>query len=209
MPSRKAIETLRAQIADIESGLRPVSYDALEHVPCPEGAAAAEREAGPGNSPQISGKDGDAREALNKIVALVNVRERSERAVRDRLAREGFSQAGIDEAVCRAKDYGFIDDSRFADILIRSRVAQGKGCAGIERELSENGIDVIALDDWPDGYGIDRNGEVERAMALLDRKPPRSKNLRDGAYRKLVQRGFSSTVASSAARQWIERLQGR
>lgn len=209
MPSRKAIETLRAQIAEIESGLRPASYDMSDCASCPEDAPAAGGEDSPGVFPQLSEKDGDAREALNKIVALVNVRERSERAIRERLAREGFSQAGIDEAVCRAKDYGFIDDSRFADILIRSRIAQGKGSVGIERELAENGIDVLALENWPDGYGIERNGEVDRAMELLDRKPPRSKNLRDGAYRKLVQRGFSSSVASSAARQWVERIQGR
>ena len=105
----------------------------------------------------------------------------------------------------RAKDYGFIDDKRFAEVLIRSRIAQCKGSAGIERELAKNGIDPSSIEGWPYAYEVDDEVELDRALSFLDRKPPKSKNLREGAFRKLVQRGFPISVASTAARIWTER----
>ena len=77
-------------------------------------------------------------DALKKIIALVNASDKSERAIRDRLVREGFSEPAIEGAVGQAKQYGFIDDRRFAEVLVRSRISQGRGSAGIIRELAEN-----------------------------------------------------------------------
>lgn len=146
----------------------------------------------------------DSEAAFKKIVALVNVSDRSERSLRERLAQAGFSESAIEPAIERAKDYAFIDDIRFAEILIRSRVSQGKGSAGIARELSEHGIDVDTVPGWPYEYPFEHDEELARAIDVLERKPPRSKNLRDGAYRRLVQRGYPSSIASSAARIWSE-----
>ena len=146
----------------------------------------------------------DESAAFRKIVNLVNASDKSEKAIRERLAASGYGDTAIDAAIDRAIEYGFIDDRRFADVLIRSRIAQGKGSAGIERELKSHNIEPSSLEGWPDAYGIESSLEVERAINFLMRKPPRSKNLREGAYRKLVQRGYSASVASSAARLWLE-----
>ena len=143
--------------------------------------------------------------AFRKIIDLVNASDKSEAAIRDRLARYDFSAAEIDDAVERAKECGFIDDLRYADVLIRSRVAQGKGSSGIERELKSHGIDVIDVPGWPDEFGIDYSMELERAIDFLKRKPPQSKNAREAAFRKLVNKGYSTSISSSAAREWFER----
>lgn len=142
--------------------------------------------------------------AFSKITAILNVADKSEHALRARLLKAGFGQESVDEAVERAKSYGFIDDLRFADLLIRSRLSQGKGSAGIERELKEHRIDPETVPGWPYEYGIEQDAEVERAIDFLRKKPPKSKNPRDGAYRKLMQKGFPSSVSSSAARIWAE-----
>ncbi len=147
----------------------------------------------------------DPEQALRKIVALVNVSDRSECALRERLAREGFATQAIEGAVLRAKDYGFIDDARFADVLVRSRLSQGKGSAGIERELVANGIDPTDVSGWPYEYPVSAEEELDRALDILKRKPPHSKNKRDGAFRKLVQKGYPISVASSAARIWSDK----
>ena len=55
---------------------------------------------------------------------------------------------------------------------------------------------VAALAEGGQGDGDDA-GELARALAVLDRRPPRAKNLRDAAYRRLVQKGYGSSVASS------------
>ena len=153
-----------------------------------------------------SSNDLDANAAFKKIVDLVNASDKSELQIRSRLSDKGFDEISIDEAVNRAKNYGFIDDRRYASVLIRSRISQGKGIAGIERELRSHNIEPIDVEGWPDEYFTSDEDELERALSYLDRKPPRSKNLRDGAFRKLVQKGYSTSIASSAARIWAERL---
>lgn len=143
-------------------------------------------------------------DALKKIIALVNASDKSERAIRDRLVREGFSEPAIEGAVGQAKQYGFIDDRRFAEVLVRSRISQGRGSAGIIRELAENDIDAEDVPGWPYDFPLSTEEETERAIGLLQRKPPHAKNKREAAYRRLMQKGYSSTVASSAARLWFE-----
>ena len=130
--------------------------------------------------------------------------DRSEAAIRQRLATAGFTEPAIDTSVERAKGYGFIDDMRYAEVLIRSRISQGKGSAGIVRELAENRIDIDAVPGWPHEFGVSADEETDRALGLLKRKPPRSKNKRDAAYRRLMQKGYSSSVSAAAARMWAE-----
>ena len=191
MANEEILESLQKQIAEIE-GKRPLSNTT-------DVAFHASK-----NNKKREVDLSDADDAFSKIVALVNASDKSEKAIRDRLVRSGFSEAAIEESVERAKSYGFIDDMRYAEILIRSRLNQGKGMRGIERELSLQLIDIEQVPGWPHEFANDEETELKRALAFLDKKPPRSKNLREGAYRKLVAKGFSSAVASRAARQWSE-----
>lgn len=46
-----------------------------------------------------------------------------------------------DAAIERALSVGYLDDTRFADVLVRSRLRSGKGMSGILRELRTHGID--------------------------------------------------------------------
>ena len=151
----------------------------------------------------------DAEAAFKKIIALVNVSDRSEKTIRERLVRAGFDHSSIDEAVAKAKDYRFIDDLRFATVLARSRLSQGKGIYGIERELLQHNITPADVPGWPQEFEASEDDEYGRALAVLEKRPPRSKNLRDGAFRKLVQKGFSISVASEAARTWVDKQEGR
>lgn len=146
----------------------------------------------------------DSNAALKKIIALVNASDKSELAIRQRLNKEGFHDTAIEQSVEDAKRYGFIDDNRYAQVLIRSRISQCKGSAGIVRELSDNGIDVLDVPGWPYDFDITHEDEVNRALDFLQRKPPHSKNKREGAFRRLMQKGYPSSVASTAARIWSE-----
>ena len=158
-----------------------------------------------GSGANSTGFDGSSSDdAFRKIVALVNASDKSERAIRDRLERSGFSQDAIESAIVRAKEIRYIDDIRYGEVLVRSRFSQGKGSAGIERELLENDIDPYDIPGYPEEFGINPDSEYERALALLERKPPHAKNAREAAYRKLVQKGYSSSVASTAARRWVD-----
>lgn len=145
-------------------------------------------------------------DAFSKIVGLLNASEKSEKTIRERLQRDGYNEIESEQAIERAKEYGFIDDARFGKLLIESRIRQGHGSSGIERELKKNDIDPWLIEGWPQDFKISYEEELERALTLLRKKPPRSKNLREGAYRKAVSKGFPANVASSAARIWVEEV---
>lgn len=215
---------LRARIAAIEAGGRPADSEpaAETFAPCravppkpaddmgadPAKAARPDFAGAPRDSAARSGPEpflgaDEEERAFRKIERLACAREQASIALLRRLAREGYSDEAAQAAVSRAIACGLVDDHRFADVLVRSRIAQGRGRRGIAAELSDLGIDpaeVRALSD-ADREG---DGEVSRALAVLERKPPRAKNRRDAAYRRLVQKGFASDVASTAARLWSE-----
>ena len=185
MGDTSIVERLRCEIASIEAGGKAGAYQDEDS--------------------QGGAEGGSKKSAFAKLIALVNISDRSESALRDRLARAGFPEAEVDEAIERAKRCGIVDDLRYADVLIRSRLNQGRGAAGIERELRGQGIDVGQVAGWPFGYGIDDESEYHRALAFLESHPTRSKNKREGACRKLIQRGYSLSVAADAARAWSGR----
>lgn len=141
-------------------------------------------------------------DAVKRIVKLASVRERSQSELYRRLSKAGFDGECAHDAICRTVAWGIVDDRRFADALARTRIAQGKGCPGIERELEENGISPSILVGWPEAYTEGRGSEFARATQLLERKPSRAKNLLQSSYRKLVVNGYSSDIAMRAARSW-------
>ena len=146
--------------------------------------------------------DEEANEAYKKIQRLVSASERSSKGLRERLGKDGFSSDAVEAALERAIGYGIVDDSRYAEAYVRTKLAAGKGRRGIEAELRDLGIDPEDISDWTE-YEED---EVQRALAVLEKKPPTAKNKRDGAYRRLISKGYSSAAAQSAARIWSESL---
>lgn len=144
-------------------------------------------------------------DAFKKIERLVKVRDRSIREVRNRLLKDGFSVSIADQSIERALRCNYLNDQRFADILVRSRLNAGKGLAGIIRELKSHDIDPEAqLPGFPDEYLSTRVSQRDAALGLLCRKPPRAKNKLQAAYGKLIRAGYTSQLASEVAREWYQ-----
>lgn len=175
-------------------------------------AAPAAQPSSPGPEGQIhvacesgcaeSGKTAD--EAFRKILRWVSVRERSTAYVRERLAKDEFPTEAIEEALDQAVRTRAVDDRRYSDALIRMKLSAGKGLRAVEAEISELGIDPASLDAWQEHASRGSEAEVERALAMLRRRPPRAKQAREAAFRKLVGQGYTADVASTAARRWFE-----
>ena len=204
MASQDTLASLRAQIDSVLE--RDCESNALTKKKSKKTASLESR-----RSSEYPRSDEDCEQAKTpekafaKIVDLLNASDKSERMLRTRLAQLGFPDECIEEAVERAKGYGYVNDLRYGEVLIRSRISQGKGSAGIQRELEENGIDPFDIPGYPDEFDIGYDAEFSRALTILERKPPHSKNPCDSAYRKLLQRGFPSSIAASAARAWYDR----
>lgn len=142
----------------------------------------------------------ETKQAYSKVLQLAAIKEQCTFELRSRLLKDGFSQNAIDFALEKACRLGIVDDMRFAEQFARSQMAAGKGLVGIAAELRKRNLTIPSNSDID--FDGQNNAELERAVMYLQRKPPRSKNKREGAYRKLVQRGYGSEIASAAARIW-------
>jgi len=88
-----------------------------------------------------SGGDGDtAQQVYAKALGLLSRREHSQRELRRKLDRKGYTADESAVAVQRLQQQSFQSDQRFAQMLVRSRVAQGQGPRRILAELRTHGI---------------------------------------------------------------------
>ena len=144
-------------------------------------------------------------QAFRKIERLACMREHASKALQTRLEKDGFDSQVAQAAIKRALRCGLISDERFADVLVRSRLSQGRGLQGIAAELVTLDIEPYSVTAYLEATeGQAGPDELARALAFLDAKPPRGKRLRDSAYRKLMQKGYGASVSASAARIWSE-----
>lgn len=142
------------------------------------------------------------RVARERVSRLIERRDYAKREVRERLRREGFDRAVIDEVVDRAVETGLVSDERFADAFIRGKVSAGWGMDRIVRELSRRGVDVSDLKDWPYAY-LDPEDEYARAVEAASKKTVRNPNAYAKLVRFLVGRGYSYGVATRAAKETL------
>lgn len=143
--------------------------------------------------------------AFAKIQRLLCIREHASALLYKRLLSSGYDDRIASEAVQRAINCGLVSDERYADVLVRSRLSQGKGLRGIAFELEQADIDPQTVPAYQEALFRDSGpDELARALSLLAAKPPKAKRIREAAYRKLVQKGYESGVAASAARMFAE-----
>lgn len=168
---------------------------------------ADEEKADAGRARGLSPQDAASPEAAFRRLERWAARsEQASAPLRARLVRAGYTESAASRAVERAVRCGLVDDARFAEVLVRSRLSQGRGRQGIAAELSRAGIDPQTRGEL---YDYDEQEELSRALRLLDARPPGAKNLRAAAYRRLVGKGYASHIASRAARLWCEDAQRR
>lgn len=134
-----------------------------------------------------------------RIESLVNKRDFSFKELSEKLLLDGYSREVVQSLCERARDAGVVDDQRFAQSFIRTKMLSGWGRIKIERELRRRGIDVLGVDGWPDEF-FEPGDELERACALALKKRLTGKNDFQKIARFLCNKGFSPSVAFDAAK---------
>ncbi len=143
----------------------------------------------------------DKARAYDKALALLVRREHSARELTAKLSRRGFGDAENAEALELLKSRDFQNDSRFGEMLVRSRIESGYGARWIVAELRTHGIGDEAANaligaahpDWP---------------ALIRRQLRRrfgDKPAKDHAESRkraafLLRRGFEASTVQSVTR---------
>lgn len=144
--------------------------------------------------------------ASARIERLINMRDYSSDEIRQKLSMDGYAAKTIDACVRRAADAHLINDTRYADVFIRSKLSAGWGMARIERELARRGVEVDQLAGWPYEY-LDPEDELSRACEVARRKGVHGAHPYERLVRHLCSRGFAMGVSRRAARAIMDECQ--
>ena len=148
--------------------------------------------------------DKDHCRAMDKIAALLNVRERTAKECKCRLVEAGFEEHVACEAVDRALACGLIDEHRYAASLIKGKVRQGWGKKKILMRLQEDGVSTDTIQACS-GYFATPQEEYERALYELEKRSVNSKNPRATLTRRLLQKGYAAELVNRAVSDFMSR----
>ncbi len=144
-----------------------------------------------------------AAEPKDTLLYALTRREHSVSELLKKLAQKHpeLSRTEARDLVRSLTDAGLQSDSRFAEMLVRSRLGRGHGRRRIEQELSLHDIDPDTVAFCFDEMADD---ESDRALEALE-KWARSKTSpsRDQALRFLAGRGFQFSDATKAIRTFF------
>ncbi len=135
------------------------------------------------------------RDAQTRALGLLARREHSRRELRRKLVRSGHDDDEVDTAITRLDGTGLQSDERFAEVLVRSRIAQGQGPVRIAAELRQHGLGDSLIQQALEA------GEPDWPSLALDlyrrrfRSPAGDHAERARRARFLLTRGFPSAMA--------------
>lgn len=140
----------------------------------------------------------------SKIEDLINRKEFCSAEVSQRLLRDGYPQAIVRSLIDRAIRAGVIDDARYAELFVRSRLLAGWGRLRIERELQRRGIrELQTLEELFD----DADDEYTRARELASRRRLSGKNDQAKIARFLYSKGFRQSICYDVAREVVNQAE--
>ena len=137
---------------------------------------------------------------VQRALGLLARREHSRKELSRKLTSRGLDAGEVQAAVDRLAGEGWQDDSRFAESLVRNRVASGYGPLRIRAELSTHGLDSDAI---ARAMGTFEGDWAENARDLVRRRF--GKTLDDLAQQRkaadfLIRRGFDGSSVRAATR---------
>ncbi|MBF0911487.1 MAG: regulatory protein RecX [Atopobiaceae bacterium] len=135
-----------------------------------------------------------------RIESLIVKRDYSTYELQKKLSLDGYQKNVINEAVSRAVEVGLINDYRFAEFYVHSKISQGWGPIKIKNEGSKKGIDVESLKGWPELF-FENVDQFEVAYRLASRKHLTGKNDFQKLVRFLSSKGYSFSISSSVAKK--------
>jgi len=139
--------------------------------------------------------------AYDKALGYLARREHSERELAAKLARGGLEGDAAQDAITRLKAQNYQSDTRFGEMLVRTRIEAGYGPRWIVAELRTHGIDEAqaralideAEPDWED---------IARRQLRRRYGPKRAADAAERAKRAtfLLRRGFPAATVQSVTR---------
>ena len=78
--------------------------------------------------------------AMHIAVGLLARRDYSRHQIKTKLIQKGFEVTEIESVLDRCVDSGYLDDQRFAVLLLRSHISKGHGHNRIRQSMAQKGL---------------------------------------------------------------------
>lgn len=146
----------------------------------------------------------EIRKAKEKAMRLLLQQDRTEKELRDRLYRAGFSETASETAVQYVSGFGYLDDRRYADNYIAFHKGK-RSRKEILFKLKNKGVPPEVLSVVMEEYETD---DEAAAIEMLIQKKTKGQRLSDMEYSQLnkitaylARKGFSLPVISRVMRE--------
>lgn len=138
----------------------------------------------------------EQQQARRKALRLLEHMDRTERGLTDRLRQAGFSEEAAEDAVSYVREFGYINDERYAFNYIMYRI-HDKSRQKIFQELSGKGIDRQTIQDaWEEAEELETPDERALLCQMIEKKYEPGAELDEREMRRLygylARRGFRS-----------------
>ena len=132
-----------------------------------------------------------------QALKLLARREHSAKELTRKLKARGISDEDAASAVEHATGEDWQSDARYAEMLVRTRVANGYGPVRIAAELHVSGVPPEQARAALDAAEVDWQALAVEVHAKKFGTPPKTSAARAKQYRYLQGRGFDSTQISA------------
>ena len=154
-----------------------------------------------------------AEELFQYALSLLGGRALSAGEVRSRLNRRAADPGDVEPALSRLREYGFVDDAKFAEGFATARRDSGvAGKARVLRDLRQRSVSSgLAEKAVSEAFSeVDEVAAVEQWLRRKYRSVDLSEHLREekhlaSAYRKLRYAGFGSSAAIGVLKRYASK----
>ena len=145
------------------------------------------------------------RSAYDKALGLLARREHSRRELKTKLNQDGYAVAEADAAIERLGEQHYQDDDRFAEVLLRSRIARGYGPLRLRVELKSHGFGDVQIRDLLDAVEVDwaacAANQLRRHYGSIG-SADRTERMRRAQF--LLRRGFATATVHSVTQADVD-----
>jgi len=145
------------------------------------------------------------KKSRNMALRILTYRARSEKEIYDYIERKGFSKPVIDKTITDMKEYGLIDDQKFAADFINYRKNHGYGFLKIRYELIMKGIDKNIIDSQIEA-SFNADEDLFRIRMLLSKRTKPAEAIDDKWLMRqtlfLKRRGFQDSLILKALKEY-------
>ena len=145
--------------------------------------------------------ESETRSAFEKLIGLLSRQMYSKRDLITKLNKYGYSAEGVNNAIVKAEEYGYINDQLYAHLLVESKSMKSK--MEIKNALYLKGIKSNIIEEQTESISAEE--ETDRAIAIA-KKYMKNKNVDEktmaGLYAYLARRGFMTSSINKVLRMY-------